>query len=418
MSSIKLSAHQKDAVSKIAEWYHHPVRLDKKTFILNGYAGTGKTTLVKLLPELVLDADQGAVIYAAPTGKAALQLRKKGCEKTTTLHKLLYSPLEKNRTRLLEITAALRVELQLHPAGDSTLAASLKAQLRAERKAVSTPGWQVKKPDLCGIKLIVTDEASMVDAAVYNDLLALDVPLVFIGDPFQLPPVFGTSPVMSQEPDFVLNEVHRQSLDSPILVAATELRGGKYPSIQKGQDQFQVIPVKDATYSMYEAADQVLCGRNKTRHALNAKMRCRLVESGKIARSELPAAVGDRVVFLKNDHEEGIFNGTIGTLSAVEALASDPESLSLDFTDDTGNAVFGYEAWGGVLEGREAHEAPRRAQLVDYSYGMTVHKAQGQEWPSVLVHSEPVGHGTDALRWLYTAITRAQNKCILVTREN
>ena len=349
-----------------------------------------------------------------------LQLRKVGCQRTTTLHKLLYAPLEKDRTRLLELTAALRAELNISPAGDSDRAKEVKRQLYLERRQVAQPSWQAKRVDLPPeVKLIVVDESSMVDPGVYNDLMALDIPLVFIGDPFQLPPVFGVSPIMEQEPDYVLTEVHRQALDNPVLLAATELRAGRYPSLQPGQDKFQVVPVKDATYELYASVDQVLCGRNKTRRSLNAKMRKRLVESGKVARSELPAAVGDKVVFLRNDHEEQIFNGTLAELTSVTSgVEEGHENLIIDGVDDAGNAICAYEVWGGVLEGLEAHEAPRRAQLIDHALALTVHKSQGSEWPSVLVHSEAVGHGTDALRWLYTAITRAQNKCIVVTRED
>ena len=418
MNNIILSSHQKDAVSKIAQWYNHPTMLDKKAFILNGYAGVGKTSIAKLLPELVLNSGPESIAYATPTGKAASQLRKKGCQKVTTLHKLLYSPLEKNRTRLLEITATLRDELIKNPQGDSERALLLKRQLHQEHKSVATPSWQVKKPDLCGVKLLVVDESSMCDEKIYNDLMSLNTPILFMGDPFQLPPVFGTSPIMTQAPDFVLTEIHRQSEDSPILRVATALRNGEYPSVNDNTEKFQIISADKANYELYATADQILCGRNKTRRALNFKLRRRLIEQGKVGLSELPVAVGDRIVFLRNDHDEGVYNGTTAAVASVTSGVDDGHaSLILDATDDSGGSICSYEVWAGITEGLDAHEAPRRAQVIDYSYALTVHKAQGNEWPSVLVHHEPMAHGNDALRWLYTAITRAQDKCTIVSKD-
>lgn len=419
MTHLVLSTQQKDAIQAISHWYNHPVRLDKKAFILNGQAGTGKTSIARLLGEMVLNAGPEAVLFSAFTGKASVQLRKKGCENVTTLHKLLYSPMEKDRTRLLEIIQALRHELTISSLGDSDKAIQLKRDLYLERKRVATPSWQAKKLELnSAIKLIVVDESSQIDNAIYNDLLAIGLPIVFIGDPFQLPPVFGTSPVMQQEPDFVLTEVHRQALDNPVLRAATELRAGEYPAPMANQDKFQIIPWKDASYETYAQADQVLCGRNKTRQGLNAKLRKRLVEKGEVAQSELAVAQGDRVVFLRNDHDEQVFNGTIAKVISVTSGADEGhDNLIIDGEDDGGNKILGYEAWPGVIEGLDMHEAPHRTQVVDHAYALTVHKSQGSEWNSVCVHQEPIGHGIDAMRWLYTAITRAQDRCVVVTKE-
>lgn len=416
MADITLSPQQDKAISAIHGWYKAN---NQPIFILNGFAGCGKTTLAKLFPELVTEQGDGSVVYAAFTGKAALQLRKKGCGNATTLHKLLYSPMEKDRKALLALTKALGDELKLSPLGDSETAKRLKHEIHHERRRVAAPSWQLKAPDLRPeVKLLVVDESSMVDAKVYNDLLALDKKIIFLGDPFQLPPVFGESPVMSQAPDFVLTEVHRQAWDNPVLRAATELRNGAYPIWQPGMDKFQMLTTKEASYETYAAADQVLCGRNATRRRLNHRLRGRLVSDGKIEASMLPAAKGDKVVFLRNDHEEKIFNGALATLTSI-IDGDDPEmpdGLLIDATDEE-NSVTGYEVWGGVLLGHDISDAPRRAQIIDFGYALTVHKSQGSEWPHVVVHNEPVGHGQNALRWLYTAISRAQDKCVVVTNE-
>lgn len=414
-SELILSKQQASAIGSLRSWYKDFA--SRHSFVLNGFAGTGKTTVAKLFPEMVTEQGPESVVYCAFTGKAALQLRKKGCENATTLHKLLYSPLEKDRTRLLQLAKELRLELDESPLGDSATAKQLKDAIHQERKKVSTPSWQLKPSTLSGaVRIIAVDESSMIDERLYNDLIALNKKLVFLGDPFQLPPVFGTSPIMTQEPDVVLTEVHRQALDSPVLRAATELRKGHYPSQEAGQDKFTIVKGKDATYETYAEADQVLCGRNKTRNILNRKMRKRLVEKGDIQASELPAAIGDKIVFLRNDHDEKIFNGGIAQLTSVTTSDEEPGSLMIDANAD--EPVLGYDVWAGLLEGRDIHEAPRKTQIIDLAHALTVHKSQGSEWPSVVIHNEPVGHGQDAMRWLYTAITRAQEKCIIVTKQD
>lgn len=422
--TITLSQQQENAIKAMRAWYlgnnidqsQFPTAIYKHSFILNGYAGTGKTTIAKLLPEMVTEDIEKSVIYTAFTGKAALQLRRKGCENATTLHKLLYSPMEKDRTRLLELTNALKNELLQNPLGDSPRAKELKGNIHQERRRVSTPSWQLKTPDLpIEVKLIVVDESSMIDAKLYNDLAALGKKIVFLGDPFQLPPVFGVSPVMQQEPDFVLTEVHRQALDNSVLRAATELRNGEYPR-QGSDENFQIVTAKSANYETYASADQVLCGRNATRRELNRRMRRRLVEIGKVELSTLPASRGDKIVFLRNDHDEGVFNGATATLtSVIDDSQDDMDMLLIDAEGD--EKLFSYQVWSGILEGREIAEAPRKTQIIDFAYSLTVHKAQGSEWPHVVVHQEPIGHGTDALRWLYTAITRAQEKCIVIDKD-
>lgn len=421
---VTLSTQQDNAIMAMRAWYlgnnidhsQYPNAVYKHSFILNGYAGTGKTTIAKLLPEMVTGEGEKSVIYAAFTGKAALQLRRKGCDNATTLHKLLYSPMEKDRTRLLELTNALRNELLKNPLGDSPQANNLKKDIHQERRRVCTPSWQLKSQDLAPeVKLIVVDESSMIDAKLYNDLAALGKKIVYMGDPFQLPPVFGSSPIMQQEPDIVLTEVHRQALDNAVLRAATELRNGEYP--RQGTDEnFQIINTESANYETYAQADQVLCGRNKTRQELNRRLRRRLVQNGHVDKSTLSAARGDKIVFLRNDHDEGVFNGATATLtSAIDDSQEDMDMLLIDAEGD--EKLFSYQVWAGILESRDIAEAPRKTQIIDFAYALTAHKAQGSEWPHVVVHQEPIGHGTDALRWLYTAITRAQEKCIVVDKD-
>src|SRR4029078_10560812 len=118
-----------------------------QVFRLFGYAGTGKTTLARHLAECV----RAKVLFAAFTGKAALVMRSKGCERASTIHSLIYKPRE---------------------SGEEIPSFDLWDDAPASKAA-----------------LIVIDECSMVDAELGRDLMPFGVPVLVLGDPAQLPPI-------------------------------------------------------------------------------------------------------------------------------------------------------------------------------------------------------------------------------------
>ena len=133
------SPQQEMAMKLIKLWFNEPGY--RMPFVLNGYAGTGKTTIAKYLPELIGASDEDSVLYTAFTGKAAMQLRKKGCPKATTLHKLLYMPIDKDRTKLRELAIALRTRLVDDPLAEKPETKALKTLLFKERRHVNAPSW-------------------------------------------------------------------------------------------------------------------------------------------------------------------------------------------------------------------------------------------------------------------------------------
>ena len=418
MTDIQFSPQQDAALKLIGEWYKSGTR---DPFVLNGYAGTGKTTIAKFLPEMIGAQEKSEVIYTAYTGKAALQLRRKGCEKATTLHKLLYKPLEKDRTRVKELAEALHAALVNDPLAEALETRTIKHQLLNERRKVAAPSWSTN-PDWDRIeaaKMIVVDESSMVDEKIAKDLKELGLPIIYCGDPFQLPPVRGKSPVSELPVSITLTEVHRQALENPILRAATHLRNGMKEHVftslpQEGDMLYKVLTTRQAGYDDYASVDQVLCGRNKTRQGLNSKMQAKKLAAGQLSAStEQGICEGERVVFLRNDYDEDVFNGTIGVVDSVLPGEKDSDHviISGSVEDDTFEA---YETWAGVLRGQEISEAPRFMQVIDLAYALTVHKAQGSEWDSVLVHFEPLGRAGEWERWFYTALTRARTRCTVV----
>ena len=143
--------HQDAALKAVAAWLKAKPGQGgtPQTFRLFGYAGTGKTTLARHLAEAV----DGKVLFAAFTGKAALVMRSKGCERASTIHSLIYKTRE---------------------SGEEVPSFDLWDDAPASKAA-----------------LIVIDECSMVDAELGRDLMSFGVPLLVLGDPAQLPPIQG-----------------------------------------------------------------------------------------------------------------------------------------------------------------------------------------------------------------------------------
>lgn len=404
-----LSPQQSEAMLRVQNWLLDEGRAPY--LYIAGYAGTGKTTIAVNLAELVGGMDR--LLYAAFTGKAALQLSTKGCVGATTLHRILYSPVDKDRTKLLELTSSL-AKLKEEQPDNRTDIERLVFLVREERKKVKSPTWAKREEKLSEkIKLLVLDECSMLSAQLLDDALSLGVPVLLLGDPFQLPPVMAKSPLEFKKPDVMLTEVHRQALDSPVLRAATNLRNGSWYE-DTGDERFRVLHRSSTNYDHYAWADQILCARNKTRNSFNLRIRAKLIEKGSIVANEEALATNDRIVFLRNDHDEMIYNGT--TAKVTDASFPDDESrmIYLDFVTDDNKKLSAYETWSGIIHGMDATEAPRGIpQSVDYAYALTVHKAQGSEWDKVLVYNEGL-FGDDYKRWMYTAITRARTQCLVV----
>src|SRR6476646_8802288 len=178
--------HQDAALQAVAAWLKaRPGQGGTpQTFRLFGYAGTGKTTLARHLAEAV----DGTVLFAAFTGKAALVMRSKGCERASTIHSLIYKTRE---------------------SGEEVPSFALWDDAPASKA-----------------KLIVIDECSMVDAELGRDLKSFGVPLLVLGDPAQLPPIQGGGFFTEAQPDTMLTEVHRQALGDPIIKLSMDVRAG------------------------------------------------------------------------------------------------------------------------------------------------------------------------------------------------
>lgn len=412
-----LTNDQLNAEKMIAEWFFNT---DNLIFVLSGYAGTGKTYLLNHVVSDVLYLKPGKeAVFVTPTGKAATVLVKRGTP-AGTLHSLIYSLNED--------------DFDVDENGEIV-----------ERQVLSF----VKKEKIDEkIKLIVIDEASMVSEDVLQDLLSFGVKCLFSGDSAQLPPVRGNCRLL-ERPDYVLTEIVRQAAGNPIVKVATMARQGKIIPYGNYGDKVSVIGRHGLSVSerkrIFLEADQIICGTNRTRNALNREIRRR---KGIPEEALLPVD-GEKVICTLNDRErpldrEGKFylvNGVIGTAENVTECFDmlGQMDFKADFLEDSVRVPFDS---GIFLEGKYAHYYGDRAvKLVDgsvvhernyallrkvkavddepicrfeFAYAITCHKAQGSEFDFVVVFDESRYFEEERARWLYTAITRAKDRLLII----
>jgi len=415
LPGIDLGDQQRDALEAIRTWYdsgrvrHRNV--DDRVFRLFGYAGTGKTTVARLVPEL-LGLPEDRVLYAAYTGKAVHVLRTKGCPNTTTLHSLLQTQRQSCADQRLGRPCRDAVPgcetCEKQDKGDGLCPAHCVARHTSWRRNDESA--------LRGASLLVCDEVSMVDERLGADITSFGVPVIVLGDPAQLPPVGGGGHFTKSAPDVLLTEVHRQAEGSAVLDLATRIRTSRTPGSGLRADDYRT----SVDYSDY---DQVLCWTRDTRW--NAVKYLRR-QAGRQA--GIPGA-GDTVICLQNNKDIAVFNGQMWTvLDATGGVddASGQDVWHLRLTDDNGDVVH-HDAYAEGFLGREEEEGLVERRLgargetatMTFAQALTVHKAQGSEWDNVLVVDEVSRNprcrmsAKEQRRWLYTAVTRASRSVTL-----
>ncbi|MCX4474840.1 ATP-dependent RecD-like DNA helicase [Micromonospora sp. NBC_01655] len=422
---LEFAPQQQEAIQRITDWFADDT---SQVFRLFGYAGTGKTTLARHIVEgLGVSA-----LYAAFTGKAAYVLRSKGCDNASTVHSLIYQPVEKARKRLEELKA------QLRDTDDPAERAELARQVAHEQSKIDSPDWILRdETELTAANLLVLDEVSMVGERMAYDLLSFGTRILCLGDPAQLPPVDGGGYFINHAADHLLTEIHRSALDSPVTRMATAIRNSEpgrrdYGIGGRDGDSGRVDRLSIADLLAF---DQVLVGRNATRwqavHLLRALR-------GLIGAPQS----GDRIIALANSGEAEVFNGQ--QFDVIDALDSDrPDRHRLVVRDDEGSER-DLTVWASGfkdLEGEKQAKRDGRGTIVaaTFAQAITTHKSQGSQWPRVLVvdessvfygaayreHAKTLGPATAAIeghvngrRWLYTAVTRAAKQAVIVPSLN
>ena len=387
------SVQQRKAIDAAAKWYRGKT---SQVFKLFGYAGTGKTTIARH----IADSLGVNTVFGAYTGKAAHVLRQKGCRNASTIHKLIYVPKSASKGYV----DALRMRLEKTEDPDEIK----KINLELER--CKKPGFKLNHMGLWGVDLIIIDECSMLDKQIGEDLLSFNKPILVLGDPAQLPPIKGHG-FFDGNPDIQLTDIHRQAADNPIIHMATKVRNGE--QLRTGNyGESTVINCRPAP-EVVMCYNQILTGKNQTRKSCNKRVRSLL------GIEDVMPVENDRLVCLRNDHEIGILNGQQWTVKEIHDIDENnfgqPEGIFM--TVESPEELLCVDAHTHYFQGREDELAwwdKKERQEFDYGYALTCHKAQGSQWDDVLIFDESHIFRKDARRWMYTALTRAANKVMVV----
>ena len=378
-ADISLADSQKEAIQGV---------LQHGIFVLTGGPGTGKTTVIRGMIDM-LESQGLKIILGAPTGRAAKRLSEATGRKASTIHRML--------------------EAQ---GGDSSDGAIFGRDIDDQLEADA----------------IILDEVSMMDIVLMRHFLEA-VPagchVILVGDVDQLPAV-GPGSVLKDilrsgvVARVCLTEVFRQSEASSIVMNAHAINAGRVPSLSAPSDSsgndFEFIELNNPEaveqqivrlcrdilpqqgYSPLEDI-QVLspmhrqaCGVENLNRRLQAALNPPASYKPEFVSSIRSFRLGDKVMQTKNNYDKGVFNGDIGFIEEMN------------------------EAHVKVRFGEDLTAVYERAELseLQLAYCMSVHKSQGSEYPVVILPLVP-GHRIMLQRnLLYTAITRAKKRVILV----
>ncbi|MBR2916025.1 MAG: ATP-dependent RecD-like DNA helicase [Clostridia bacterium] len=391
-AGITLAPSQKEAIH---------ASLENSVMVITGGPGTGKTTIIKG----IIDVMQGMgkeVFLTAPTGRAAKRMTEISGLEAKTIHRLL----------------------ECKPGEDK-----------------SPYAFGKNENNTLECDVLIVDEVSMVDITLMEALLKAfptGARLILVGDADQLPSV-GAGNVLRdiiESDSFVcisLTEIFRQARESMIVVNAHKINNGEYPYLDEKDNDFFFLErnsaedicetIKDLCknrlpkfYGVDSISQiQVLCPSKKTeagvrvlnsllQEALNPK------EDNK-AEKMLPHCtyrIGDKVMSIKNNYNirwvkldkseegEGVFNGDVGFVTAI-----DNRSKRMTVCYDDKEAVYEFN----------------QLDEIEHAFAITVHKSQGSEFDIVIIPVWDVPRPLMARNLLYTAITRAKKVVVLVGKE-
>lgn len=420
------SPQQAAAIAAIEDWFRRRTR-DQQVFRLFGYAGTGKTTITRhAIGELGLEpmdrtGGSGGVLYAAFTGKAALVMTRKGTP-ASTIHSLIYKVSEATPEEIERVTReleTLRGGLRAMGPAERSFAETQIRRLELRLADIHQPRFILNEQSLVrDADLIVLDEVSMVGAEMASDLLAFGKPILVLGDPGQLPPIKGDGAFTDADPDVMLTNIHRQAEASAIIRLATLARQSVPIPYGEHDDFVWKMRRSDIGPHQFLKGGQVICGRNATRLFLNTAMK-----QAAGFPDAYPRGLGEKIICLKNRHDLGLVNGMFLDLSDIRDES--PLAFSASVRTEDGTGVPGRQwFYKGHFDDHVAYDAERLRRdwrdmrgLVEsvWGYAITCHKAQGSQWENVIVYDDGLGRtAEDRARWLYTAITRAEQGLVIL----
>lgn len=389
---IVLNDQQAECVKMAIKWFKNTS--SKQTFEISGPAGSGKTTIVRtIIQELGVNIED--VLFVAYVGKAALQLTRSGVNGRTihsTFYDIEFVPVKENGSIVIR-----------------------------NGRVITRPEFVKKERIPDNIKLIVIDEAPMVNESFGVDIESFGVPIICLGDLQQLPPVIGDSKYLIR-PDYVITKVMRQAEDNPIIyLSQLATRGKKIPYGKYG-DKCYVIPKDKINDNMLLGADMILSPTNSSRVRYNNYIR----EALRGITSELPQP-GEKLICRKNNRNriigDGVYlvNGMLGYVTKADKSTFNGKTLDISFSPDFdeslmfNNVKMDYKTLINSIQQDNGKYQKGYSMYDMFEFGdvITVHLSQGSQAENVLFISEPFAGGRDIQCKLdYTGITRAREGLI------
>ena len=389
----ELSTEQQNAVDGILDAIHCGADI----VLLSGAAGTGKTTTMKALALRLPDA-----VLSAPTLRAAAVLARKTGMEAASFHSATMIPKFREPLPALLHWIEHLGRSQSPPndvmrrwPGNWWRTAKNEQEVFYRLGIGSTMEWieawvpQAEQPGV-----LIVDEASMLSVELLDTAKAVYGQIILVGDPQQLPPVSGIPALSVVEPDwcFHLTQIHRQEDGSPLLDVA-------HNAFQTG---FIDAPKRDYTAQDARNGVPILCWRNETRKARTAQIRALLGHpEGQLATGEPLVCKATR----PKERERGFTNNSSWIVAGFE-------DGRYWLTDEAGNKHL-------VKVAMEGWSQPDGIKF-QFGYALTVHMAQGGEWPVVsvdAVDANAIAYKSPLRQvqtWAYTAVTRASTEFFLV----
>ncbi len=426
-----------------------------EVFLLKGYAGTGKTTIVGTLVKNIWKVKQSAILLA-PTGRAAKVLGNYSNKEAFTIHKKIYYPKPQKGGGV-----------------------SFTLQANKHRNTIFIVDEASMIPDI-NQESKLFENGSLLDDLMQFVYSGQNCKLLLIGDTAQLPPVkLSISPALDVRSlknnynknviTIELDEVVRQKTDSGILVNATKIRKQledefydcfkfeeiSFPEVIRPLDGQELMDAINDSYSAIGNEETVFIVRsNKRANLYNQNIRNRILfQEEELSAGDYLMVVKNNYFWVKPSSDAGfIANGDIievleifsfielygfrfanvnirmvdypkmnpfETVLLLNTLASETASLSNNDSNKLYQEVL--KDYASIKSNYKKLLSVKKneyfnALQIKFSYAVTCHKSQGGQWKNVFVEQPYLPNGIDKeyLRWLYTAITRAKEKLYLV----
>lgn len=426
-----------------------------EVFLLKGFAGTGKTTIVGTLVKNLIKAKKSSILLA-PTGRAAKVISNYSNKEAFTIHKKIYYPKSQKGGGI-----------------------SFTLQKNKHRNVIFIVDEASMIPDI-NQESKLFENGSLLDDLMHYVYSGHNCKLILIGDTAQLPPVqLLVSPALNKETlenhynkeviEIEMDQVVRQQKGSGILFNATEIRqcidtglfetfkltSSNFPEVIRPLDGMELMDAIQDSYSNLGNEETVIIVRsNKRANLYNQNIRNRILfQEEELSAGDYLMVVKNNYFWLKPNTEAGfIANGDIievleiysfkelygfrfaevkirmvdypkmepfETVLLLDTLSSETPSLTYDDSNrlylevmkDYASEKSKYKRFLSVKSNTFFN-----ALQVKFSYAITCHKSQGGQWNTVFVEQPylPNGVDKDYLRWLYTAVTRAQEKLYLI----